>query len=336
MIVFSQYNIQIYCSTLSCLISIFLAIISSPVTINTKRKILLTFLPLVINFIQYAYIIIDIYFNGLDNKLVKWSKQGLESYVEETDIISFTNHIFLISVCAMVVTFIFVYTVKKSSFNDKQLTNYYLKLTDSQRESGHMMIIGGSMDFLGKPPCNKMLQDTTCPNTYKHSLERYTSKQRSKECDNCCLNNKQWKQLHKLVNMGCRINIVCTHPSNTENEVYSKAMIGFIIKSWDTNKNISISFFNVNNNPNIKGRVIEDYNKTKHVCWNFKTTNNEKNTYEMPNIYSENSRLGAFIIEAFDNIQSSGKKISQDERIEFISQFEKIKGNNDNVKQKRN
>ncbi len=319
--VFSQYNIQIYCSTLACLVSIVLAIIPSQVRVTKKTKVFFVFLPLFINLLQAIYIIVDVYLNGVDRTSEKWIEQEFIHFIEETGIESFIWHILIISILSMVVMFIVISVMKKASFNDKQLMRYYLKLTNEQRDSGHIVIIGGSMDFLGVCPCKTMTSKSfECKNTYYKLTDRWFSE---KKCKKCCLNNEQWKQLSKLICRGCRVQIVCAHPNNTEQATQTKALIGFILKSWKKDDNVKISFFSADDDPNLRGRIIEDYTKTKRVCWNFKTSNKKKNSYEMPHTYSENDRLGALIIEAFDKIQASGQKMTQNEEDSCIQAFGK-------------
>ena len=315
--VFSQYNIQIYCSTLTTLISIVLALVPSSVQVTKKTKALFVVLPLFINLVQAIYIIVDVYLTGIDSTSIQWVNQGLKHFIEETDIKSFTYHILIISLLAMVVMFIVISVMKRTNFNDKQLMRYYLKLTNEQRDSGHIIIIGGSMDFLGVCPCKEVTQKPyKCKKAYNKLIDRWFSE---KKCKKCCLNNEQWKQLSKLISRGCRLQIVCAHPNNTEQEIQTKALLGFILKAW---KNVKIKFFSADNDPNLRGRIIEDYNKTKRVCWNFKTSNKKKNSYEMPYTYSENDRMGALIIEAFNNIQASGQEMTPDEKKSYIQVFQ--------------
>lgn len=320
MLVFSQYNIQIYCSTLTCLLSIILAIFPSQIRLTKKTKLFFIFLPLLINFIQALYIVVDVYLTGVDNNLNKWSELGLKKFIEQTDVTFFTSHMITASIISMALMFIVISILKKTSFNDKQLMHYYIKLTDEQRDSGHIIIIGGSMDFLGVCPCQNMDSESyACKNIFQNFIEKWFGENK---CKKCCLNNEQWIQLSKLINRGCRVQIVCSHPNNTELQKETKALIGFILKTWKKADNVKISFFNPDNDPNLRGRIIEDYNKIRRVCWNFKTSNKKTNSYEMPYIFSEKDRLGALIIDAFEKIQSSGQEITQEEQTEYIRVFQ--------------
>ena len=318
--VFSEYNIQIYCSTLSCLLAIIIAIFPSQIKLSRKVKVVFVFLPLIINFVTAAMIVVDIYFSK------DWNKKGINEFIKGTDIKSFRNSLLIISVISCFIMVIIIKCMKKSSYNDKQLMKYYLKLTDKQNESGHIIIIGGSMDFLGIRPCGEIdLKSFKCAKTYQcthKTLEILKKLLSGKKCKKCCLNNEQWKQLSMLINRGCRIQIVCTHPDNTESENYTKALLGFILQTWKRS-NIEIKFFTADNDPHIRGRIIEDFSNTRQVCWNFKTNSGKQNSYEAPYTYSQNDRMGAFIIDAFEDIQKKARTMTKDEEKEYIEAFEK-------------
>jgi hypothetical protein len=317
--VFSQYNIQIYCSTIACLLSIIIAIFPSQIVLPRKIKVFFSFFPLIINFITGGIIIADIYLSE------GWSEKGINQFIEGTDVKSFCSHLLVSSVIATIVMFFLIIFLKRTSYNDKQLMRYYLKLTDKQNDSGHIIIIGGSMDFLGLRPCkNVSTNPFKCNKTYRRTykipkvFERLLS---DKQCKKCCLNNEQWRQLSKLISKGCRLQIVCTHPDNTESEASTKELLGFIIKSWKRS-NIEIKFFTADNDPHIRGRIIEDFSKIRHVCWNFKTNSGKQNSYEAPYTYSENERMGAFIINAFKDISESAMDMNADEEQAYIKAFE--------------
>ncbi len=320
MIEFSQYNVQIYCSTIACLLSIIIAIFPSQIVLTKKTKVFFAFAPFIINFITAVIIIADVYISG------EWIDKGIAQFIEGTDVKSFLIRLLVISAIATVMMFLIIIFLKKTSYNDKQLMRYYIKLTDKQNTSGHIIIIGGSMDFLGVRPCTKISGESfSCGKAYKRAnrvvkvLERWKSEKR---CKKCCLNNEQWRQLSNLITTGCRLQIVCTHPDNTESEMYTKELIGFILKSWKRENNIDIKFFTPDNDPHIRGRIIEDFSKLKHVCWNFKTNSSKQNSYETPYTFSENERMGAFVIKAFDDIEKSGTPITPEEESAYIKAFE--------------
>lgn len=322
--VFSQYNIQIYCSTIACLLSIITAIFPSQIVLTRKIKIFFSLTPFIINFITGAIIIVDVYLSA------GWSEKGINQFIEYTDIKSFCNHLFLASVISTIIMFLIMTFLKKTTYNDKRLMKYYLKLTKNQNESGHIIIIGGSMDFLGIRPCREVTASTfECSKSYHCAykipkmFERWLSE---KKCKKCCLNNEQWRQLSILISKGCRLQIVCTHPENTGAETYTKELLGFILRAWKRS-NIEIKFFTADNDPHIRGRIIEDFSKIKHVCWNFKTSNGKQNSYEAPYTYSENERMGAFIINAFKDIRDLAIDISEEEVRAYIKAFNDRKRN---------
>lgn len=322
--VFSQYNIQIYCSTIACLLSIIIAIFPSQIVLTRKIKIFFSLTPFIINFITGTIIIVDVYLSA------GWSKKGINQFIEYTDIKSFCNHLFVASVISTILMFLIMTFMKKTTYNDKRLMKYYLKLTNNQNESGHIIIIGGSMDFLGSRPCKKVSTSSfKCSKMYhcKYKIPKMCERCLSdKKCKKCCLNNEQWRQLSILISKGCRLQIICTHPENTGEETYTKELLGFILKSWKR-RNIKIKFFTVDNDPHIRGRIIEDFSNIKHVCWNFKTSNGKQNSFEVPYIYSENDRMGAFVINAFKNIRDSATDISKEEECAYIKAFDDRKEN---------
>lgn len=316
--VFSQYNIQIYCSTIACLLSIIIAIFPSQIVLTRKIKVFFSFSPLIINFITGGIIVSDIYLS------VGWYEKGINQFINETDVRSFCNHLLVTSMVATIIMFFIIMFLKKTSYNDKQLMRYYLKLTDRQNDSGHIIIIGGSMDFLGVRPCKEVSTDPLecnkiyhCNHKIPRVFERLFSK---KKCKKCCLNNEQWRQLSRLISKGCRLQIVCTHPDNTA-ETYVKELLGFVLKSWKRN-NIEIKFFTADDDPHIRGRIIEDFSRIRHICWNFKTNSGKQNSYEAPNEYSENERMGAFIIDAFNGIRDSATDMSEEEEQAYIKAFD--------------
>lgn len=319
MIEFSQYNVQIYCSTIACLLSIIIAIFPSQIKLTRKVKAFFSLSPLIINLITSIIIIIDVYLSS------GWMDKGIDQFIEGTDIVSFCSHLLSTSVVASIIMFFVIIFLKRTSYNDKQLMRYYLKLTSDQNDSGHITIIGGSMDFFGIRPCKKISSSFKCDKVYHRTyrllkaFERWFSE---KQCRKCCLNNEQWKQLSSLINKGCRLQIVCTHPDNTEFEIYTKELLGFILKTWKKGNNIEIKFFTADNDPHIRGRIIEDFSNIQHVCWNFKTNNDKNNSYEEPYIFSKNERMGAFVIKAFDDIRSSAIAMSTEEEQEYIKAFE--------------
>lgn len=321
--VFDQYNIQIWCSAIACILSIFLAIFPSQVRITKITKVLFALIPFAINLVQAIGIIIYVFLNGVDNNSKEWKSQEFKHFWEETDILPFVKNVLFISILATVVMIIIISLMKRTNFNDRQLKRYYLKLTDKQRDSGHIIIIGGSMDFLGTCPCRNMNNISfECEDTYNNWIGKWHSKEK---CKKCCLNNEQWKQLSSLICNGCRIQIICAHPNNTEQADQTKKLIGFILKSWkkeNVENNIIINFFNVDDDPNLRGRIIEDYAETKYVCWNFKTSNRKKNSYERPYVFSAKDRLGSLIVKAFDTIKNSSNEISQEEAESYIQIFE--------------
>lgn len=317
--VFSQYNIQIYCSTIACLLSIIIAIFPSQIVLTRKVKIFFSFSPFIINFITGVIIIADIYFSA------GWSEKGINQFIGGTDVKLFCDHLLVTSVIATIIMFFVINFLKKTSYNDKQLMRYYLKLTDSQNDSGHIIIIGGSMDFLGRRPCKKVSRNfLKCAKMYRSTYKLPKAFERllsEKQCKKCCLNNEQWRQLSKLISKGCRLQIVCTHPDNTESETYTKELLGFILKTWKM-KNIKIKFFTADSDPHIRGRIIEDFSKIRHVCWNFKTNNGKHNSYEAPYTYSENERMGAFIINAFNDIRDLATDMSTEEEQAYKKAFD--------------
>lgn len=322
--VFSQYNIQIQCSTITCLLSIIIAIFPSQIVLTRKQKIFFTLTPFFINFITGAIIIGDVYSSA------GWSEKGINQFIKYTDIKSFCNHLFLASVISTIIMFLIMTFLKKTTYNDKRLMKYYLKLTEKQNESGHIIIIGGSMDFLGIRPCEKASALTfKCSKSYRCAykipkiFERWLSE---KKCKKCCLNNEQWRQLSILISKGCRLQIICTHPKNTGAETYTKELLGFILIAWKRD-NVKIKFFTADNDPHIRGRIIEDFNRIKHICWNFKTSNGKQNSYETPYTYSENDRMGALVISAFKDIQRSAIDISEEEEFAYIKAFTDRKRN---------
>ena len=322
--IFSRYNIQFYCTTITYLVSTISTIAPLQIRITKRRKVLYVLLPFLSNLVQAIYIIVDVYLTGVENEtLKKWIEQGLKYFIDNTDIASFVNHMLIISVIPMIIMFVVISVMKRTNFNDRQLTHYYLKLTDKQKCSDHITIIGGSMDFLGVRPCKKISMNSfefDKAYFYKHMLlkifERWFGE---KQCRKCCLNNEQWIQLSKLVNKGCRIQIVCKHPSNTEFETHTKEFLGFIFKAWKRGNNIEIKFFK-DGDPYVRGRIIEDYDSVRQVCWNFKT-NNRQNSYEAPYIYRKNERMGAFVIDAFDNICELATSINTKEERAYIKAF---------------
>lgn len=318
---FSQYNIQIYCSTLACLLAIIIAIFPTQIILEKKIKIIFSFSPLIINFITGVIIITDVYISK------GWAKKGVSQFWQLTDVKEFCINLLITSMISSVIMFLIITFMKKSSYNDKQLMRYYIKLTDKQNDSGHIIIIGGSMDFLGIRPCKEMVEDTCeCGHSYEHTYGGFKLLRNlvnPRKCKKCCLNNEQWRQLSQLINKGCRLQIVCTHPDNTGSVVHTKELLGFILKIWKRgNRNIEIKFFSADSDPHIRGRIIEDFSKIRHVCWNFKTKNGKQNSYEAPYTYSENERMGAFIIDAFENIQASGRIMTVEEEQEYIKAFD--------------
>lgn len=319
MIEFSQYNVQIYCSTITCLLSIIIAIFPSQIKLTRKVKVFFSLSPLVINLITGAIIMIDIYLSS------GWIEKRIIEFIEGTDIVPFCSHLLVTSVMASIVMFFIIIFLKRTSYNDKQLMRYYLKLTNDQKDSGHITIIGGSMDFLGIRPCKKMSRSLKCDKVYFRTYRLIKAFQRcfsKKQCRNCCLNNEQWRQLLSLVNKGCRIQIVCTHPNNTEFETSTKELLGFILKTWKKKNNIEIKFFTADSDPHIRGRIIEDFSNIQHVCWNFKTNNHKNNSYEEPYTFSKNERMGALVIKAFDDIRRSAIAMSTEEEQECIKAFD--------------
>lgn len=319
MTAFSQYNVQIYCSTIACLLSIIIAIFPSQIKLTRKVKVFFSLSPLIINLITGAIIIIDIYISS------EWIEKRIIDFINRTDIVSFCSHLVVTSIVASIVMFFIINFLKRTSYNDKQLMRYYLKLTNDQNDSGHITIIGGSMDFLGICPCKKMSSSLRCDKIYCRTYRLIKAFQRwfsKKQCRKCCLNNEQWRQLLSLVNKGCRIKIVCTHPNNTELATYTKELLGFILKTWKKEDNIEIKFFTADGDPHVRGRIIEDYSNIQHVCWNFKTNNNEINSYEEPYTFSKNERMGALVIKAFDDICRSAIAMSTEEEQEYIKAFD--------------
>lgn len=313
MTIFFQSVVQICCSTIACVLSIIIAIFPVHIKLTRKIKILFSLLPLIINFITGAIIIVYTY-------LSEWIEKGINQFIKETDVESFCILLLVISIIACIIIF-FIIIFLKRIYTDKRLMRYYLKLTYKQKVSGHITIIGGSMDFLGTRPCRKMPKDSfQCKKAYSstHIFERYIGK---KQCRTCCLNNAQWIQLSKLIKEGCRIQIVCTHPNNAEFETNTKELLGFILKTWKKENNIEIKFFTTDNDPHIRGRIIEDFNNIQHICWNFKTNNDKRNSYEEPYIFSKNDRMGAFVINAFDNIRASAIAMKTEEEQEYINAF---------------
>lgn len=322
--VFSRYNIQFYCTTITYLVSTISTIAPFRIRITKRRKSLYVLLPFFSNLVQSMYIIVYVYLKGVENGTSKkWIEQGFEYFIDKTDIASFVKHMLIISIIPMIIMFIIISVMKRTNFNDRQLTRYYLKLTDKQKCSDHITIIGGSMDFLGIRPCKKISSSFKCDKAYCHThmllkiFERWLGE---KQCRKCCLNNEQWKQLSSLINKGCRIQIVCKHPNNTEFETHTKEFLGFILKAWKREKNIEIKFFK-DGDPYVRGRIIEDYDSVRQVCWNFKT-NNKQNSYEAPYLYRKNERMGAFVIDAFDNICELATSINTKEEQAYIKAFD--------------
>lgn len=323
--VFSQYNIQFYCTTVVYLVSTISTIAPLQIRITKGRKAFYVLLPFFSNLVQVMYIIVYVYLKDKDNNASKkWIELGLKHFITETDMMPFVRHILIISIVLMIVMFVIISVMKRTNFNDKQLTSYYLKLTDKQKCSDQITIIGGSMDFLGVRPCKKIsMKSIVCDRAYCRTnivlkiLGRLLGEEK---CKKCCLNNEQWIQLSELVNKGCKIQIVCKHSDNIESETHTKEFLGFILKVWKRKNNIEIKFFK-DGDPYVRGRIIEDYDSVKQACWNFKT-NNRQRSYETPYIYKKNERMGAFVIDAFDNIYELAIPIKADEEQEYIRSFD--------------
>lgn len=321
MSVFSQHNVSIYCQTLASILAIIVAIFPTNVVLTRKQKGFLCSAPAISNLAAGVMIIGD----ALKNRRYGVSK--FSELVAQTDVWSFIISLLNTSLAATIIVLLFVLIVKRGTYNDKRLMRYYLKLTNKQKESGHITIIGGSLDFFGVRPCKSKadaFDDNTlkCKKTYdsKHKLtmmrKRFFCQ---KSCRRCCLNNEQWKQITMLIKKGCKLQIICTHPDNTETELYTKELLGFLLKAWE--KGVSVRFFDNATDPHIRGRIIEDFSNVKQVCWNFKTTNGKKNSYEAPYTFSKNERMGAFVIYAFEKIGESAREMPDNEKTQYIEIF---------------
>lgn len=315
MTTFSQYSIQVYCSSVACLLSLIIAICPPQIMLKKWQKILFMLLPLFVNVITEIIIVIDVFFlNG-------WDKKEISRFITETDLGHFTYTLLIVSVVACAVMAVLIFVFKEKTYNDKQLMRYYVKLTAKQNESGHIIIIGGSMDFLGNRPCRSVdTLECCCSEKNKECKKKLLRMNSNKKCKSCCLNNEQWIQLANLIQKGCRIQIVCTHPKNTVPERQTKELLGYILYKW-RRENCTVRFFSPDKDPHIRGRVIEDFSSIKHVCWNFKTTNEKKNSYEAPHTFSQDERMGKFIIDAFYEISKKAHSISRNEENELIDAY---------------
>lgn len=335
--VFSPYNTQIIFATLACLVSIMTAVYPEQVRLSRKSKICLVLLPLILNAVHGLIIVIDIYLNGINQAGVQWKDQPVVQFFQNTDLLPFGRYLLIVSALAMLFMYILIAVKKRTNFNDKGLMRYYVKLTEEQREGGPIIIIGGSMDFLGKCPCSKadVSKNKACVNFFEGKKGRLKRIFSEAKCKECCINNEQWNQLTWLVKRGCSIQIICAHPKNLTNETQAKELLGFLLNTWKKSRkrtNVQVFFFEAEKDPNIRGRIIEDFNQIKKVCWNFKNTNRKQNSYEMPFTYSQNDRMGALIIRAFDDIQKEATKITDAEENEYIKAYETYV-NNDKQKE---
>ena len=314
----SANNTEINSLTIASVLTVIFAIYPYETTLTKRSKILFILLPFIVNIAFGTGVIWDCYFERDVTK-------SISDFIHESDAVSFILRIVTASFIAMIVLFLFICFTKRYKYNDKQLRRYYLKLTESQKPSGRITIIGGSMDFLGKCPCGELPQNTfNCNKAYRWANKLKKISERwvgEKHCRECCLNNEQWRQLSILISGGCSLQILCTYPSKTPSESNTKKLLGFIIKAWNTNNNVGIKFF-IDNDPHIRGRIIEDFSDVRHVCWNFKNTNGRQNSYEAPRTFTQDKRMGAFIINAFDHIHESGRDMTAEEKADYVDSFE--------------
>lgn len=317
--IFTQESTQIYISTLATIVSILTAVIPSEGSLTKLRKAFFSIMPFLVNVITVLLIVGDKIFSyGLLDK-------GMKHVLHDTDIIPFIITVVIVSFVASLVTYVIISAFKKSTYNDKQLMHFYTNLTKKQNRSGHIRIIGGSLDFFGRRPCLSVADDNlSCEHAInsrykKFAIYRFFVRGR---CKNCCLNNSQWRQMNSLIDTGCRLHIVCSNPANTATQNNTREFLGYILKTWERRDNLFIRFFTADSDPHLRGRIIEDYTNIRHVCWNFKTTNGLQNSYEPPYTFSENDRMGAFVIEAFEGIEEKGTPISKGQKSNCIDAYD--------------
>lgn len=306
----SQLLSDLVASTFSTILAILLAVAPSNVVIRKKTKIILTLTPGITNLIVFIVATCFSYYDG------GWDAKSFLQFATANNLTLVIKQLLGISGGACLVLGLIIGKVKSNTFNDKRLMQHYVKMTDMQKSGCEIIIIGGSMDFLGRRPCKDVIDEmqNKCPHKvrYKTKFGRFFALKHGQEkCKYCCVNNPQWVQLVGLIDKECPINIICTNPTrNNETDKFTKELLGLLLKlSKRANDNVNIFFFERKDDPNVRGRIVEDRNNIKHICLNFKREN-DQHSYERPIKCEDTSSLGKFYIEAFENIKSKATPLT--------------------------
>ena len=264
----------IFLNAFTVSLSIVIAIITSAKPISPSENKFLgvrwirSLIPFIINFAILIFLFI---MEIIDNKNIN----GIDLCK------SFFCSFLIILFCSLVAFFIIFRKTEilKDEYDQNELDDYYLKLTESLGDNKIILIIGGDLDFLGEINGE----------------------------------NEQYKQLYKAIDeKACKLNILSRKPdfsSTLNGDTRHRLMIGKLLNKFSNRLEIHY-YDNACPELPVRGRIITTYENTNMVCRHWKKNNNK---YMLPKIYDDTNPEGETILALFKILWDKSTKLSDPE-----------------------